>query len=302
MSENQTITMIPLFEIAYGDHFRGESIQEGDPKYTPMVGVGDLIPSIKKHGLKRPVTVWRDPELDNGPFSVRLIAGMRRITALKKLVVMGALEEEVEVPCIVREDVEDRVHAKREALVDHSGQKGLSRFEVAAYLYEMASKGSTRAELAEEFCLSETTIGNYISFYKRATKELKAALARNNINLREAMTLVDLAPDKQIEKLHELLNAKLEDNVKAQEVWQKILKAAGRFKPFGPGARKAYLKECKEFVKQHEGDEEYAEFVAHATIAIGVIEFGLCTRFDKTEVLFGYSEDAVDDGEGETEG
>jgi ParB/RepB/Spo0J family partition protein len=273
--------------IQFGDHFRGTHISEStDGLSIPSIEISDLLESIREHGIIDPVVVWADPELANTPFKYRLVDGCRRLCSARKIRETDN-HDTVLIPARI-DDIDTREEAKQRGLLKNLSAKRLSREEVAMAFNHYLNEGWSQEKIAAAFGVSKSTVGRYVAAIRNASKEVKAALARGDIDLAVVLGFQGLSHDKQLEKLQELLRARLDSPEAYERVWGKIRGAAGGNKLLPPGKVQKLRKAAHSFVAKHGEDPQMTDYVTRANIAMEVLDLVKRDREDEDIVLFGY--------------
>lgn len=112
-------------------------------------GIGELTASIRAHGLMQNLVVT---DAGNGTFHV--IAGSRRLEAIRSLQAEGALPEDFAVPCQV---VSER-HALEMSLAENTVRLAMHPADQFEAFAELIEQGRTAAEVAERFGVEENLV------------------------------------------------------------------------------------------------------------------------------------------------
>ena len=169
-------------------------------------GLAELISSIKRHGLMQPITVRQVK-----PFEYELIAGHRRLEAVKRL---G--EAYIQAVVIEAEDKESAVMA----LVENIQRENLGYMEEAeAYAALISEQGITQEQLAK----TQSTIANKIRLLKLSPK-VRKILADNNLTERHARALLKLHNEKERVAALEMIVSKKLNVAKTEELVERLIK------------------------------------------------------------------------------
>ncbi|HIW58077.1 MAG TPA: ParB/RepB/Spo0J family partition protein [Firmicutes bacterium] len=173
-------------------------------------GLAELISSIKRHGLMQPITVRQVK-----PFEYELIAGHRRLEAVKRL-------GEVYIQAVVIE-AEDKESAVM-ALVENIQRENLGYMEEAeAYAALISEQGITQEQLAKELGKTQSTIANKIRLLKLSPK-VRKILADNNLTERHARALLKLHNEKERVAALEIIVSKKLNVAKTEELVERLIK------------------------------------------------------------------------------
>lgn len=107
-------------------------------------GLGELMASIAAHGLRQSLNV---KALDGGRYEV--VAGGRRLRALKKLAKVGAVAKDMSVPCLVLGDGDDPAEISLVENMVRVAMRPCDQFEAFKGLID--GKGMTIEAVAERF-------------------------------------------------------------------------------------------------------------------------------------------------------
>lgn len=173
-------------------------------------GLAELISSIKRHGLMQPITVRQVK-----PFEYELIAGHRRLEAVKRL---G--EAYIQAVVIEAEDKESAVMA----LVENIQRENLGYMEEAeAYAALISEQGITQEQLAKELGKTQSTIANKIRLLKLSPK-VRKILADNNLTERHARALLKLHNEKERVAALEMIVSKKLNVAKTEELVERLIR------------------------------------------------------------------------------
>lgn len=149
------IVLIPADEIAFNPHQPRQSFDQ--------VEIVTLADSIRQHGLLQPITVrYADTEERFGTDYV-LIAGERRLRAMKMLCYK-------EIPCQII-DITPKEAAEL-AIIENIMRKDLTMFELASALSLLLTEfGLTQEELGKRLSTSQSNIANKLRLLRYTDKE-----------------------------------------------------------------------------------------------------------------------------------
>src|SRR5262245_9980474 len=131
---------------------------------TPKIGMDDLKASLLAHGLMQNLVVT-----DAGDGMFRVIAGGRRLEAIRLLQAEGKLPEDFAVPCQVVADE----HGLEMSLAENTVRLAMhpaDEFEAFAALID---KGDTAAQVAERFGVDESHVLKRMKLARVAPQLLK---------------------------------------------------------------------------------------------------------------------------------
>src|SRR5437660_9175359 len=131
---------------------------------TPKIGMEELKASVLAHGLMQNLVVT-----DAGDGTFRVIAGGRRLEAIRSLQAEGKLPDDFAVPCQVVTDE----HALEMSLAENTVRLAMhpaDQFEAFAALID---KGDTAAEVAQRFGIEESLVLKRMKLARVAPQLLK---------------------------------------------------------------------------------------------------------------------------------
>jgi len=184
---------IPINEILIDDeefNCRGKTL---------MIDVADLIQSIREYGLKQPVIVRKLSGNNNG-FNYSLVAGFRRVTAVKCLgreTITAKIEENLS-------DIDARILNLQENLI----RKNLNVLQEAKSIEKLKIAGITMAEIAQKLNVSTgwVQIRFMVLNFSPAIQE---EVAKGVINQSQVKALATLPRDKQAEEVKRIKDKRM---------------------------------------------------------------------------------------------
>ena len=166
------IKSIPIKNIEIWDDVEARLLEEE--------GVSELAESIRKEGLQNPPIVQKG---DKGKY--KLIAGQRRLAALKKIGVQNS-------PVLVVQRPYEESDARAVSIIENLHRKQMSTKEMTdACNYLVDSMGSKK-KAASALGISQSTLRNYLGF-KGVPEQLKD-LVPKTISRGEAIRITRLTP------------------------------------------------------------------------------------------------------------
>lgn len=156
------------------------------------VEIESLADSIKKHGVRQPLTVITC--LDEKD-KYEVISGERRLRAAK----LAGLDK---VPCII---LQDRSIAQEIAIVENIHREDLHPIELGLAFNVLLEKGifKSQTQIAQKLAISESSVSEHLK-YLEFSEEIKEYLIKNNIKSREKLRKLLKSRDDK-ETIQELL-------------------------------------------------------------------------------------------------
>lgn len=168
----------------------------------------ELQQSIRKLGLKKPLTVTRSDE-KNGIKTYLLVCGQGRLEACLNL----GMEQ---VPARVVEITFD--HALLHGLIENIARRAPQVKETIEHIHYLKKQGYSSADIGRKVGLSSSQVSRYCSLDKQGETRLLDALLNGRISL-EAASLIATSEDEGVRRL-------LQDAHEAGKISQGDLKAA----------------------------------------------------------------------------
>ena len=231
---NSAITYIPLDKISVKGNIR-TSYDE--------VKINELSASIRKKGLLQPITVA--PNMLAG---FNIIFGHRRFFAYKQLVEKST-KKYAEIPCIVRNDVEETEIVELQ-LIENIQRENITAIEFKNSLVALKSRGLSHKEIAKNIGKTLGYVKNLFSAIKTINEnsDLEALIKENEkitmsdirelkgLTVREQMRIMKLRASgvlgsvKQVREEVKIVNQKDEERrnsgkykrMGAQEIYKKL--------------------------------------------------------------------------------
>lgn len=199
--ENRTILYIPTEEIMPNRAQPRKSFDNDT--------LWQLAESIKTHGVLQPITVRTHASSEHATFKYELIAGERRLRAVRLLGL-------TEIPAIIL-DINNRESAEL-AIIENLHRKDLNIFEEAAAIASLIDLHNlTQEEIAERLSLTQSAIANKLRLLKLTDTE-RAMIISNNLTERHARALLKLKDTvARSEALAYIISNNL--NVKQSEIY-----------------------------------------------------------------------------------
>ena len=189
MFDTRTVE-IPVSDIVVGVHianirtlFRNEDIEQ-------------LAESIETLGLMTPLTVMHGED-DNGNPITELVAGERRLRAIKKIQERDPDFMEDGVPCVQFEGL--LKDAKFVNAIENIERENIDDVDLSAWVWSRVQDGETQSTLAERLHRSVSWVNFHITFHERAADAVKEALRDGLISFSAAYQLAkNLSQEDQI--------------------------------------------------------------------------------------------------------
>jgi len=148
--------------------------------------IEELADGIQRDGLMVPLIVM-ETEDDEGEPIVELIAGERRLRAIKTIRKREPDFLEDGVPCV---QFEGTIHeAKYVNASENIDRENLDEVDVSQWLYSRVQDGVTQSELADRLHRSAQWVSFRVTFHERACDEVKQALREGLISFTAAYEL-----------------------------------------------------------------------------------------------------------------
>lgn len=261
-------------------------------------GIAELTTDIAHRGLLDPLIVWIAEDVSDEPIYV-LVAGHRRLAALKALMLMPLPDDKAEREKIMmrRTQLSEGipVHFRRGKLFDvetdglasNLHRRNLSSFEVAKTMAKWQERGVTGTEIARKVSRSNAWVSKVLNAYKGAGEALKKAWRQG------------LIPDDTIFDL-----AQLPDSQQAEKVAvQLALRAAGKkgearasAKGKKPKKGKFYKAQAREIVETLDGSARKSRYVKGVLDAMDLFIGGI--KFEDLDDEF---QEALEEAQSEKE-
>ena len=188
--------------VAYGDITISED-------FNPRKSLGDidgLAESIAEHGLLQPILVREGGPAGDGKRKYFLVAGERRYRACGKL---GMKQVEVK---LIKGDSHRQAQL---AFVENLHRENVDPLQEAeAMIRYMEAYHFNQQQLAEDLKVSAPYVSQRLSLYKKATPEVKDALAKGEITTTHAREIASLPPEQQKEILNKVKKDEVETGKK----------------------------------------------------------------------------------------
>lgn len=143
------------------------SIEILNPRVRNKKIFEELVESIRKIGLKRPITVRNAPNGKNH----ELICGQGRLEAFQKL-------GQIEIPAMVIEATRDECFVM--SLVENLARRNLSPLELIREVGSMRERGYSNAEIAEKVGFSADYVYSINSLLEKGEERLLDAVERGS--------------------------------------------------------------------------------------------------------------------------
>ncbi|MEZ5994173.1 MAG: ParB/RepB/Spo0J family partition protein [Hyphomonadaceae bacterium] len=171
------IIMIPLTKLVESEH-------NVRPTKRKSGGIAELAQSIKHHGLLQSIVVR---ESASGKFAV--IAGGRRLRALRMLAKSGDIEKSAPIPCRVISDADNAIEL---SLAENVNRQDLAVHEELAAFQALVDAGEGPETIAARFGVSPQHVARRLKL-ARVSPRLIEALKRNEVTLDQlaALAVVD---------------------------------------------------------------------------------------------------------------
>jgi ParB family chromosome partitioning protein len=140
-----------------------------------------FIKSIKKHGVLIPVKV--KPLNDGSEF--QMVAGHRRLAACGLL----GLDS---IPAIIADGSEDDNEQTLYTVIENAHRKDLSDHEKALLVKELADRGLTQRQIAEEMNCSQSLIFYYLNYLEIQDKRVLNLVEEEKIGARRAVEIMNV--------------------------------------------------------------------------------------------------------------
>jgi ParB/RepB/Spo0J family partition protein len=185
---------VPLDRLDHGDNVR--------KVYTDVEGLADTIEAI---GLLQNLVVRRDGE------KFVVVAGGRRLAAMKKLASTGRWKHDEKVPCLVIEG-----EILLEQLAENEQRVNLHPWEAGKGYFRLVEKGYTQAQISQQIGKSQSHVSLCVKIHQGLSPKVTEILSRigsaapNILEMAKMAELVDMdtgKPDegKQLEWLERYL-------------------------------------------------------------------------------------------------
>jgi ParB family chromosome partitioning protein len=160
-------------------------------KYFPTEEINSLAESIKKHGVRQPLTVIASEE-NKGKYEV--VSGERRLKAAD----IAGLKK---VPCII---LKEKNNANEIALIENIHRQDLHPIELGEALKLLLVKGifNTQSEMSKKLSLKESVVSECLKLTELST-EIQDYLIKNDIKSRDLLRKIAKTPsnEKEVKKL-----------------------------------------------------------------------------------------------------
>jgi ParB family chromosome partitioning protein len=141
-------------------------------------GIAELAASIAAHGLRQNLNVR---EADKGRFEV--VAGGRRLRALKKLVKDGLMAKDAEVPCRVLAEGED---ASEISLVENAMREPMHPDDQFVAFQQLVEAGKSVEDVAARFGVTPAVVERRLKL-ARVSPKLREAFRKGDLTLEQMM-------------------------------------------------------------------------------------------------------------------
>ena len=187
--DNQTVS-IPADQIVVGLNIKNIRT------VFPHEGMEQLADSIRRDGLMQPLVIM-ESEDENGDPVNELIAGERRLRAIKMIRAQDPDFMDSGVPCIM---FEGNIHeAKYMNAVENVERENIDDVDLSAWVYGRVAEGVTQTEVGERLHRSTSWVNFRIVFHERAADDVKAAVREGLISFSAAYQLAkNLSQAEQI--------------------------------------------------------------------------------------------------------
>ena len=129
-----------------------------------------MVASIRAHGLLEPLVVKHDIRNDDQHQYI-VVAGNRRLAALRALVQHGTLAEDVTIRCTLLDDDADATEA---ALAENTVRVAMHPADQASAFKKLADAGATPEEIGNRFGLAARTVSQRLRLGRLAPPILEA--------------------------------------------------------------------------------------------------------------------------------
>jgi ParB/RepB/Spo0J family partition protein len=177
---DDALTPIPTHEIIIGD------VVKNIRTHIDPDGLQELVDSISKVGLMHPITVI-EVEDDDGNYETHLVAGQRRLMAVKAIQKQDPDFMSEGIPTIGFAG--DIKQAEYVSALENIDRREVDHVDIAKWLAAKNEEGTTQSELGQELKRGTTWVNNHIMFHERACKELKELLREGLISWHAACEL-----------------------------------------------------------------------------------------------------------------
>ena len=148
----------------------------------------ELVESIKENGVIQPIVVREIGDLVGSVFKYELVAGERRLRAVK----MAGLGK---IPCVLME-VDERKSAEL-AIIENLHRKDLNMFETAVAISNLIDLyGVTQEEIARKLSITQSAVANKLRLLRLSDAERRVIL-ENNLTERHARCLLRVCDEQK---------------------------------------------------------------------------------------------------------
>ncbi|MYE54371.1 MAG: hypothetical protein F4X34_04140 [Chloroflexi bacterium] len=170
------------------------TVSELNVRRTPADGSDDaeLKASLAAHGLLQNLVVHRNEDID-GRYDVD--AGRRRASLLKELAAEGVISDDFPVPCLL---IEDASLAVEVSLIENTMRAGMHPADEVEAFAQLVRDGSTAAEIAARFGMSERTVEQRLRLGNVSPMILQAY--RNGDTNQDTLMAFALTTDRKLQE------------------------------------------------------------------------------------------------------
>ena len=173
------------------------SISDGNVRKL-CVEAEELIPSIKKEGVKEPLHVYKNK--DDG---FAIMDGQRRFLAAKKIGLRS-------LPCIIHTEMENEAQAKEYSFIQTLYKKDVHPLDKAKAIREMKTKLGTLQKVHEKYGIPISTLSQYDSLNDLDPKvqdmmKVSTVETGKPLPYKKALEIAKLPKDRQLELAQKVL-------------------------------------------------------------------------------------------------
>lgn len=172
-----------------------------------------LAVSIEAVGLMTPLTVMFGQDKNGEPIK-ELVAGERRLRAIKKIQERDPDFLEDGVPCVVFEGM--LKDAKFVNAIENIERENVDDVDLSAWIWGRVQDGETQTDLAKSLHRSLSWVNNRMTFHERAADAVKEALREGSISFSAAYNLAkNLSQEDQIKWIQK--SRKLNEKISVEQ-------------------------------------------------------------------------------------